>query len=46
MGNWGEYNGNYPLTPCGYGNEIGNGTGIKPLVIPEFTYGSGSIRAA
>lgn len=46
MVNWGEYNGNYPLTPCGYGNEIGNGTGIKPLVIPEFTYGSGSIRAA
>lgn len=46
MGNWGEYNGYYPLTPCGYGNEIGNGTGIKPLVIPEFTYGSGSIRAA
>lgn len=46
MGNWGEYNGSYPLTPCGYGNEIGNGTGIKPLVIPEFTYGSGSIRAA
>lgn len=46
MGNWGDYNGYYPLTPCGYGNEIGNGTGIKPLVIPEFTYGSGSIRAA
>lgn len=46
MGNWGEYTGYYPLTPCGYGNEIGNGTGIKPLVIPEFTYGSGSIRAA
>lgn len=46
MGNWSEYNGYYPLTPCGYGNEIGNGTGIKPLVIPEFTYGSGSIRAA
>ena len=46
MGNWSEYNGYYPLTPCGYGNEIGNGTGIKPLVIPEFTYGSGSISAA
>lgn len=46
MGNWGEYNGYYPITPCGYGNEIGNGTGIKSLVIPEFTYGSGSIRAA
>lgn len=46
MGNLSEYNGYHPLTPCGYGNEIGNGTGIKPLVIPEFTYGSGSIRAA
>lgn len=46
MGNWNGYNGYYPLTPCGYGNEIGNGTGIKPLVIPEFTYGSGSISAA
>ena len=46
MGNWYEYNRYYPLTPCGYGNEIGNGTGVKPLVIPEFTYGSGSIRAA
>ena len=46
MDKWNEYNKYYPLTPCGYGNEIGNGTGIKPLVIPEFTYGSGSIRAA
>lgn len=46
MDNWTNYNGYYPLTPCGYGNEIGNGTEIKPLVIPEFTYGSGSIKAA
>ena len=46
ISNSGKYNGYYPLTPCGYGNEIGNGTGIKPLVIPEFTYGSGSIIAA
>lgn len=46
MGNCNEYNAYYPLTPCGYGNEIGNRTGIKSLVIPEFTYGSGSIRAA
>ena len=41
MNNQGDYNGYYPLTPCGYGNEIGNGTGIKPLVIPKSTYGSG-----
>ena len=46
MSSWYDYNRFYPLTPCGYGNEIGNGTGIKPLVIPEFTYGSGSIVAA
>lgn len=46
MDNWDEYNGCYPLTPCGYGNEIGNGTRIKPLVIPKFTYGSVSIEAA
>ena len=46
MDHWSDYNAYYPLTPCGYGNEIGNGTGVKPLVIPEFTYGSGSIRAA
>lgn len=46
MSDWIKYNNYCPLTPCGYGNEIGNGTGIKPLVIPEFTYGSGSIRAA
>ena len=46
MRNWGEYNGYCSLTPCGYGNEIGNGTGIKPLVIPEFTYGSGLSTAA
>ena len=38
MGNWGEYNGYNPLTPCGFSNEMGNGTGIKNLVIPEFTY--------
>lgn len=36
MDTWGDYNGYYPLTPCGYGNEIGNGTGIKPLVIPGY----------
>ena len=46
MKDWDKYNRYYPLTPCGYGNEIGNGTGIKPLVIPEFTYDSGSTIAA
>ena len=33
--NWNNYNGYYPLTPCGYCNEFGNFTGFKNLVIPE-----------
>ena len=33
--NWDNYNGYYPLTPCGYCNDIGNFTGVKDLVIPE-----------
>lgn len=32
---WSGYNGTYPITPCGYCNNIGNFTGIKELVIPE-----------
>lgn len=38
MVNWGSYNGSCPLTPCGFGNSIGNFTGIKDLVIPSFEY--------
>ena len=33
--NWNNYNGYYPLTPCGYCNGFGNFTGVKDLVIPE-----------
>lgn len=33
--NWNNYNGYYPLIPCGYCNDIGNFTGVKDLVIPE-----------
>ena len=44
MSNWIEYNSKYPLTSCGYGNDIGNFTGVKNLVIPEFTYPRYSIR--
>ena len=33
--NWNNYNGYYPLTPCGYCNEFGNFTRVKDLVIPE-----------
>lgn len=32
---WSGYNKTYPITPCGYCNDIGNFTGIKELVIPE-----------
>ena len=32
---WNTYNDYYPLTPCGYCNDIGNFTGVKDLVIPE-----------
>lgn len=47
MDKWNEYNGVYPLTPCGYGNTLGNGTGLVSLTIPEFTYGADNIvRAA
>ena len=47
MGKWNEYNGHYPLTPCGYGNTLGNGTGLVSLTIPEFTYGADStVRAS
>lgn len=42
MDKWYEYNGNCPLTPCGYGNTLGNGTGLVSLTIPEFTYGADS----
>lgn len=36
MSNWEAYNGYYPITPCGYGNEFGNKTGIKE--IPSVSY--------
>lgn len=42
---WNNYNDYYPLTPCGYGNDIGNFTGIKDLVIPDTTV-SDSITVA
>ena len=35
---WFKYNEYNPLTPCGYGNILGNNTGLIPLTIPEFTY--------
>ena len=31
---WRQYNNYYPITPCGYGNDLGNGTGLKTIVLP------------
>lgn len=39
---WSGYNRTYPITPCGYCNDIGNFTGIKDLVIPECTVINGT----
>lgn len=30
---WGYYNKYTPLTPCGYCNDIGNGTGVKEMTV-------------
>lgn len=38
IANWNTYNGTYPLTPCGYGNVLGNRTGLVSLTIPELGY--------
>lgn len=44
---WSYYNNYYPLTPCGYCNELGNGTGLKTMKVvtpktsggdPTYTY--------
>lgn len=34
---WSVYNDSVPITPCGYGNILGNRTGLVSLTIPEFT---------
>ena len=34
---WISYTNYYPITPCGYGNTLGNKTGLIPLTIPTFT---------
>ena len=38
---WGYYNGYYPLTPCGYCNEFGNGTGLKTMTVVTPTTSGG-----
>ena len=37
-----NYNRSCPLTPCGYLNEIGNGTGIKAMTLPAATTSTGT----
>lgn len=33
---WSGYNSYYPLTPCGYLDNLGNGSGIEPQVLEAF----------
>ena len=33
--NWNNYNGRYPLIPCGYSDNLGNGTGIVSYTIKD-----------
>lgn len=35
---WSTYNGNNPITPCGYGNDIGNFTGIKTITVGDKSF--------
>lgn len=35
------YNREYPLTPCGYCNELGNGTGLKTMIVVAPTTSGG-----
>lgn len=38
MANWDTWNGVYPITPCGYNNNYGNGTGINIINGRNFEY--------
>lgn len=46
MRNGNRYNGNNPITPCGYGNTLGNRTGLVSLTVPSFISGGSQIIAA
>lgn len=35
---WNKYNADNPLTPCGYGDEFGNNTRIKEMIIPAYSW--------
>lgn len=39
---WNYYNISYPLTPCGYCNELGNSTGLKTMTVVIPTHPSGN----
>ena len=43
---WTQYNNRCPLTPCGYGDILGNGTGVIDLVIPETKLSNSSTLAS
>lgn len=38
---WGYYNSSNPITPCGYCNDLGNGTGIKEMTFSMPTESGG-----
>ena len=40
---WNNYNTRCPLTPCGYGDILGNGTGVMDLDIPATTLSDSGI---
>lgn len=40
---WNQYNNTCPLTPCGYGDILGNGTGVMDLDIPATTLSDSGI---
>lgn len=39
-----KYMAYYPVAPCGYTNEFGNGTGEKELTVPAFTFNSSDVN--
>ena len=43
---WSQYNNTCPLTPCGYGDTLGNGTGVIDLVIPATELSNSSTLAS
>ena len=36
-----DFNDYYPITPCGYGNDLGNGTGVKLITSPGLAPANG-----